>query len=189
MVNRRSVLKLGLLGGGALALGSVTLSTRATALRPPAVPLRLLTPQEFSILAAVADRVCPGHDAFPPAAAMQVAERVDALLANAHRGLSGEIRQLLHLFENGLANFIFDRRPRPFTRMAPDEQDAALRDWQHSSIDLRRTGYKALTGLVTAAYYSNPATYAAVGYPGPPDISPQSESPSVAPAASLGEPS
>ena len=189
MVNRRSFLKLGLLGGGALALGSLTLATRSTLLRTPASPLKLLTAQEFSILAAVADRVCPAHEAFPAPEAMHVAERVDALLANAHPGLSGEIRQLLHLFENGLANFLFDRRPRAFTQMDGAEQDATLNDWRHSSITVRRTGYKALTGLVTAAYYSNPATYAAVGYPGPPDIGAQPASASVAPAEHLGDPS
>jgi hypothetical protein len=189
MANRRSFLKMGLVGGGALALGSLTLATRSTRLRTPATPLRLLTVQEFSILAAVAERVCPGRESFPAPEAMHVAERVDALLANAHPGLSGEIRQLVHLFENGLANFIFDRRPRAFSQMDAAEQDATLNDWRHSSITLRRTGYKALTGLITAAYYSNPATYAAVGYPGPPDIGAQPASASVAPADRLGDPS
>jgi len=57
----------------------------------------LLTPQEFSIVAAVADRVCPAHEAFPSPTEMNVAERVDALLANAMPGLSVEIRQLLQV--------------------------------------------------------------------------------------------
>jgi hypothetical protein len=59
--------------------------------------------------------------------------------------------------------------------MSAETQDAVLAEWADSSLKLRRTIYKALRGIIVAAYYGNPATYASVGYPGPPDIVPFGE--------------
>jgi hypothetical protein len=54
-----------------------------------------------------------------------------------------------------------------------------------SRISVRRTGFRALKRLVTAAYYSSPETFAAVGYPGPPIGATRREppAPAQAPAA------
>lgn len=185
MPTRRRVLQTGLLGLGVLAVGGVTLVERATRLREPRRPLRALTPAEFSVVAAIADRVCPAHGAFISSADADVAERVDELLANAEPGLTAELRQLIRLFENALTSFAFGLRPRPFTQMSPADQDAVLAAWRDSRLNLRRTGFKALTGLVSAAYYSNPLTYAAVAYPGPPNIGPQGPTLAAAPATQL----
>jgi len=57
---------------------------------------------------------------------------------------------------------------RPFTLLEPDEQDRALRAWQDSSIELRRTGFQAIRTIVIASYYASPKTWKAVGYDGPP---------------------
>jgi hypothetical protein len=52
--------------------------------------------------------------------------------------------------------------------MSPEEQDAHLRRWQSSRLAIQRTGYQAMKRLCCALYFSDPATYASVGYPGPP---------------------
>jgi hypothetical protein len=136
---------------------------------------------EFSILAAAADRIAPAAPGFPSPEEAEVAERIDALLAGLHPGLAGEIRQLLHLFDNALAQLVLDGKPRTFTSMDAAEQDAVLRSWQTSGLALQRTGFVVLKGLVVAAYHANPITYEAVGYPGPPDVS--GLPPTTAPAA------
>ena len=79
-----------------------------------------------------------------------------------------ELKQLLNLFENALANFLFGGRITPFTQLDPQEQDAVLDEWLHSRFSVRRTGFTALRGLVLAAYFVRPETWPAVGYPGPP---------------------
>ena len=87
------------------------------------------------------------------------------------RGLRQALRQLIHLFENGLTHFVFEgKTTRPFSAMSAQERDEALESWKTSKISLRRTAYTALKGLVAASYYSNPVVYPAIGYPGPPDI-------------------
>lgn len=164
---------LGLSAGGAalLALGGVGVALQPTVARTSAVALRALTPRQFSVLAAFADRACPGGDGFPTAAEVQVAEKVDGLLATMHPADAAELGQALLLFDNALVGLLMDGRLATFSAAAPDVQDATIMAWRTSKIATRRQVYKAIRGLVAASYYASPETYAAVGYPGPPDFS------------------
>ncbi|HWV39173.1 MAG TPA: gluconate 2-dehydrogenase subunit 3 family protein [Vulgatibacter sp.] len=164
------MIRYGLGGAVALAAGGVGLSLQQTHLRRPSRPLRALDERTFSILAAVADRVAPAEGAFPAASELQVAEKVDELLAGVHPSVVEEIKQVLHLLENGVAGLLLDGRPRPFTALEPQAQDEALQAWRRSRLGLRRTAYRAIRGLCAAAYYASPEIQPAVGYPGPPDF-------------------
>jgi len=169
-ISRRNVLRYGLGGALILAAGGTGLALQATAPREARGPLQVLDARTYAILAAVADRIAPARDGFPPASELQVAEKIDALLASSDPALGAEMKQVLHLLENALAGFVFDGRVRPFTQLPASEQDEVLRAWQHSRLHVRRTAYAALHGLCAAAYYASPAIYARVGYPGPPDF-------------------
>jgi hypothetical protein len=52
--------------------------------------------------------------------------------------------------------------------MSVADQDAHLRSWETSRLAVKRTGFQAMKRLCCAVYYSDPRTYASVGYPGPP---------------------
>jgi hypothetical protein len=186
MFTRRKVLQICAVGVGATVLGGVGIASRRTRLQfRPNRPLRSLSEREFAILGALAARICPGAAPFPDPAAVGGVEHVDELLANAHPGLAGDIKKLAELFENALANFVFDARARPFTQLSPAEQDRAIAEWQGSSLTLRRMAYKALRGLVVAAYFASPDLDFSVGYPGPPDFPPTPPFRSVEPAMRL----
>jgi hypothetical protein len=115
-------------------------------------------------LATVAER----RPVPPSAADVDVAEKADAFLAPLDAASAKELKQLLLLFDNALFSLATGGPPRPFTRMSPQEQDAHLERWATSRMAVRRTGFQALKRLTAAMYYSQPATYASVGYPGPP---------------------
>ena len=68
------------------------------------------------------------------------------------------------------AGSLLDGRTRPFTQLDAAGQDATLDGWRRSRISVRRTAFQALHGLCMGSYYASPETYAAVGYPGPPDF-------------------
>ena len=54
---------------------------------------------------------------------------------------------------------------------ATEEEVAAfLRRWRTSRFGLLRAGYQALTQLILAAWYGNPASWERLGYPGPPAL-------------------
>ena len=171
-IDRRKFLRRGLFGGALLVLGgSLPLVFRTTQRRAPRGPLRLLSADEYAVLAAAAARLVPGDGAgiqWPSAEALDCAGKVDALMAQTHPDVGRDFRRLLRLFESGLVGLAVAGSPRPFTRAATAEQDARLEAWRNSRFELLRSGYQALKRLTQAAYYSSPEIDAAVGYAGPP---------------------
>ena len=151
----------GLTGGG--------LFLRGTVLREPRKPLRTLTQAEFSIVAAFADRICPANGAFPAAWDVGVPEEVDKAVAALHPGLQAEFKQALLLIENALFGLLLDQRITPFTACSPEVQDEVIANFRDSQLEIRRVVYRAVKGLCVGAYYTRPAVFPAVGYPGPPD--------------------
>ncbi|MGC6491417.1 MAG: gluconate 2-dehydrogenase subunit 3 family protein [Myxococcota bacterium] len=167
-LTRRQLLGAGLGTAVLLAAGGIGLSLQPTRMVAPSRPLKALSPRAFSVLVAVADRVCPGTDAAPSATHIGVAELVDDLMGTMHPTDVAEFEQALQLLENGLAGLLLDGRPRTFTTCSKEEQDRVLENWRTSALTLRRKAFKALRGLCAAAFYGNPGAYPAVGYPGPP---------------------
>ncbi|MCA1825684.1 MAG: hypothetical protein ABR567_04360 [Myxococcales bacterium] len=187
---RRGLLKK-TLGGAALlvAAGAVPIALRRTRLRTPRSPLRFFTPAEYSIWAAVAERVLArdataataegdGVDqaalrgerrpAAPTPSEIDVAGKADAFLAPLPANDARDLKQLLALFDNALFSVVTGGPPRPFTQMDAAEQDAHLTRWETSRLAIRRTGFQAMKRLCCALYFSDPRTYASIGYPGPP---------------------
>jgi len=171
-IDRRKFLRRGLFGGALLVLGgSLPLVFRTTQRRAPRGPLRLLSADEYAVLAAAAARLVPGDGAgiqWPSAEALDCAGKVDALMAQVHPEVGAEFRQLLRLFESPVFGLAFTGSPTPFTRLPPAGQDARLEAWRHSRLALLRSGYQAMKRLAHATYYSSPEIDAAVGYAGPP---------------------
>jgi hypothetical protein len=172
---RRRLLKRGLLGGALLLVGgAVPIALRSTLVGgKPKGTLKLFTAEEHAVMAAVAARIAPGDGApptWPSAEALDCAGKIDALMATVHPEVGAELRQLLHLFENGLFGLALTATPTPFTRCTPAQQDARIQAWRRSRLALLRSGYQALKRLTHATYYSSPEVYALVGYPGPPEV-------------------
>jgi hypothetical protein len=167
MLNRRNLLKYGLLGSGLLAIGGLGL--QSTKLMKASQPLLVLSTVEFSILFAVANRLLPQNGGFPAASDLHIAERVDHILSKAHPDVQSEIKQVLHLIENALVGTILGGHIRPFSQCSSKTQDQILEQWKLSSLSLRRTAFKALNGLCGATYYADSKTYALLGYDGPPE--------------------
>ncbi len=191
MESRRGLLKK-TLGGAALlaAAGAVPVALRKTKLRPPPHALQFFTAAEYSIWAAVAERVLaqeataatrePGGEsadallqtehrpAAPTPAQVDVAGKADAFLAPLPEKDAKDLKQLLALFDNALFSFVTGGPARPFTQLDPVAQDAHLKAWQTSRLAVRRTGFQAMKRLCCAIYFGAPAAYASMGYPGPP---------------------
>ena len=71
-----------------------------------------------------------------------------------------EVRQLVGLFENALAGLLLDGQWKTFTASTPEQQDARIRSWQQSRLEVRRTGYRALKKIVYSSYYGARETWA-----------------------------
>jgi hypothetical protein len=163
-VGRRSLLKKGLLGGLLLLLGGGTGLAYFPSRDGFTAPQQLLslTQARFQVLAAVAARVVPSG-----ADAAAVALEVDRILSYAVTETRQDIEKLLGLFENALPGLLLDGRAMPFTRLSEAGQDDVLESWRTSRLALRRSGYQALRKLCMVAYWTQPASWAAVGYDPP----------------------
>lgn len=167
---RRSFLKKGIFGGFLLALGGAGFlaSRRSRLLPPPAQGLLILDATEYAVLTSIAARMVPGGEGFPKVQEVDVGVIADQILARSDPAVAKEVKQLLNLFENALAGFLFSGRIRPFTSLAAGDQDRVLQEWESSRLDIRRTGFSALRTLVIAGYFGSPLSWSAVHYPGPP---------------------
>ncbi len=169
-VSRRGVIKAGVLGTAAFALGGVSLALRpSTLVQPLPAGLQVLNAREYSVLTVIADRLCPAMgEGAPGARALDVATTIDRRLARAEADMQGAIKLLLNLFENALTGALFGERFKPFTQLDADAQDRVLAQWRASTVGFRRTAFGALNGLVASTYYGDPRTWKRIGYDGPP---------------------
>jgi hypothetical protein len=104
----------------------------------------------------------------PTAEVAGVAVAADQVLALADPSARKEMKQLLGLLQSALWGFVFHGVSRPFTELSAPEQDRVLERWEHSALAVKRTGFQALHTWLLSCYYAQPATWAALGYPGPP---------------------
>jgi hypothetical protein len=168
-LSRRSLLKRGLLGGALLAAGGAGFLALRGGRRvsPPKEGLHVFSVREYAVLLALAPRLVGTLPGWPSVEEVGVALAVDRIVERTEPSVHAELKQLLGLFENGLAGFFFGGRTVPFTALGADEQDVVLAEWRDSRVALRRTGYNALRTLVLAGYYQSATTWEAMGYPGP----------------------
>ncbi|TVQ91554.1 MAG: hypothetical protein EA397_09435 [Deltaproteobacteria bacterium] len=166
-MQRRTVLKLGLVGGALVAVGGIGVALLPSARIEPRRPLQVLDSWEFAVIALVADRMFEGPG-LPAARDLEIAEGVDALLATMHPSTTAEVRQVLVLLESSVAGLFMHGRLGTFSTSSPEAQRAVLRSWASSRWTTLRTAYRALHGLCMGVAWSNPAMHEIMGYPGPP---------------------
>lgn len=168
ITTRRTVLAAVVATSVVGATAGVALVAMPTAIRADLPRLLALDPGSASILAAVAEVVCPGGDGLPTAREVGVVARVDALLAAMHPGAVADFTSLLGLLESALFGLLLDGRPRPFSACDAADRAEGLERWRTSRIPERRTGYRALHGLINGAYWSHPEVFSYTGYSGSP---------------------
>jgi hypothetical protein len=111
----------------------------------------------------------------PPSRARAIDETVEAYgraVAGLAPAIQEEIGEMLSLLSLAPTRFAMTG----ITSSWP-EADAAdiadfLQSWRTSGFVLKRAGYRALTQLIQGAWFDNPLAWKAVGYPGPPALSP-----------------
>jgi hypothetical protein len=161
MISRRRFLRTSILGAAALGLAGV-IGRHLSGYRVEekvGARLRVLSPKEYLILAAIARRVLAGDG--PSADEVETALHADEYLLQVPTELVADVRSLLHLFEHAAS------ATSRFTHMNASEQDEVLRAWQASRLALRRQGFQALRTLCFMGYYRDPRTWPMLGYSGP----------------------
>lgn len=175
MVTRRTFILTGVAGASALAAAYWLRGAHAPGAAGATVPaLAALDPVAPAIIAAIVPAMLDG--ALPPAPAERMAA-IDETVANVGRAIAGlspaAQRELAELF--ALLGLAPARRALTGLRMdwreaSGDDVAAFLERWRASRWTLLRSAYDGLHQLVLAAWYGNPRSWPAIGYPGPPAI-------------------
>jgi hypothetical protein len=167
---RRQFIKVGVAGAAVLAAARWLDAPQAA----PAKGYRALDARSAAIAAAFIPVVLDGSLPDEPQARARAIGEVVAAFDRAVAGLSPSVQEEMQQ--------LFSVMRFPPTRIAltglwvavedsPREEIAAfLRRWRFSRFDIQRAGYQALTQLLQAAWYDNPSSWLAIGYPGPPSL-------------------
>ncbi|HEY0887638.1 MAG TPA: hypothetical protein VGE20_20260 [Ramlibacter sp.] len=165
-MRRRGLLTLGLVSAAVLAVGG-----GALALLAPGVQDGKLSPRGRHVMAAIGramlDGSLPAGEPAVAAALEGLLARSDRLVASLPPHAQSELSQLLALLgsaggRRALAGLGEDWHTAPVTR-----RQEALQAMRVSGVALRQQAYQALHEIVGSAYFSEPATWRALGYPGP----------------------
>jgi hypothetical protein len=166
-MQRRTLLGLGVAGGAVLALAGAG----AAWLREATWRDGELLPAGRRVLAGVARGVLDGS---LPGEALQQAAAIEAHLWRVQTAVrampphtQSELADLLALLAMSPTRVALAGLARDWELASVGELQTALQAMRQSSLLLRRQAYNALRDLTHAAYFSEPATWRQLNYPGP----------------------
>ncbi len=166
-MQRRSLLRLGLVSGAVLALGGGA----AALLVEPGLRQDRLTAGAGEVLRAVGSAILDGSlpsDQRERALALDgLRERTEALIAALPPHAQAELSQLLALLASAPGRRWFAGLAADWPQARVPELRDALEQLRRSRLSLKRQAYHALHDITTGAYFSEPATWRHLGYPGP----------------------
>jgi hypothetical protein len=93
--------------------------------------------------------------------------RLDDTLAGFPREVQNEVSQLLSLLAAAPTRLAFAGLRSNWAVASIPEIQSSLQSMRTSSLALRQQAYHALRDLTNAAYFADPSTWSAMGYPGP----------------------
>jgi hypothetical protein len=167
---RRQFIKVGIAGAAVLATVRWLDKPQAA----PAVNHRFLDVPGVVMVAAFVPVVLAGslpeETEARAVAIREVVEAFDRAVSGLAPAVQGEVDQLLSLLRFAPARIAFTGLWSPVEESSAEEIAAFLTRWRHSRFGIQRAGYQALTQLIQAAWYDNPSSWAAIGYPGPPKV-------------------
>ena len=170
MPTRRQFIVVGLVGAGVLA--ATRLLDRHDV--PPQTPLRSLDARAARIVRALVPAVLA--DALPAspesraAAIREVTEAFDRAVMGLSPAVQSEIGDLFALLGFAPTRLLFTGITSAWEEASEAQVSAFLARWRTSRFDLLRAGYQAITQLLIASWYGNPASWERIGYPGAPEL-------------------
>ena len=167
-VNRRTFLKVGALAGLALAAGGGLYRYA----HPPGPLQRFVLDGEAQ---AALDAIIPAMlaGALPPEPAARAAA-VSATTARVHQAILGlalnaqkEVQDLFGLLALAPARRMLTGVAGGWAHATDAQVAAFLHDWRFHRLAMLQTAYHALHDLIIGAWYADPSSWSAIGYPGP----------------------
>jgi hypothetical protein len=168
MITRRSFLKIG-------AAGAITLAAGGAFYRwsqPAATPHRFaLDGEARAVLAAVIPvmlgPVLPAEAAARTAAIAAATTRVRDAVLGLPLTTQKEVQDLFGLLALGPGRRLLAGVSGGWEHADPKQVEAFLQNWRSHSFQTLQHAYLALHDLILGAWYADPSSWDAIGYPGP----------------------
>lgn len=164
MVQRRTLLKTGLVGGTLLAIGATGLQFAG----------RDATADRTTVLRAIVPAILAGALPEDDAPRRQVIRRAIEGTTTAIGTLSppvqDELAQLFTLMAAAPTRLALTGLAAGWDEASPEDVARFLSRWRTHRLALLQTAYLALHDLVTGPFYADEANWAAIGYGGPPRL-------------------
>lgn len=164
MATRRTFIKAGLFGGLLLGAGGAWYA----ASRESALPGRL-TPSARAMFAAIAPVMLAGMLSEGEGHHESVVDGVERAVAGLSATAQSELAELFGLLEFYPARKLLTGVGEWRTATRSDIE-GFLGQWRFHRLALLQGAYAALHDLVLGAWYAQPDSWEAIGYPGPPEV-------------------
>jgi hypothetical protein len=167
-MQRRKLLQI----GAAASLTLIAVGGGLVLMRPGA-PAAELSADSRALFTAVAQAVLDG--ALPSGAARSAAlaahiERVQQTIRGFAPEVQKELAQLLGILCTAPGRRLLAGLATPWEAATVDEVQQSLQAMRTSRLATRQQVYHALRDITNGAYFSDPAAWAAIGYPGPREL-------------------
>ncbi|MGE6687391.1 twin-arginine translocation pathway signal protein [Stutzerimonas stutzeri] len=171
-LNRRGLLKVGLLGGAILAGGGLLSRTLSASADGPASGFFVLRDSDLPMLRRVTPLLLEGSTAPSdmPQAVQATLVSLDGGLHHLSPALLSQVRQLFDVLSLPLTRGPLTGIWSSWDAATDDQIRAFLQRWQNSSFALLRQGHASLLQMTLMAWYASPVAWAHCGYPGPPKV-------------------
>ena len=171
-VNRRQLLKIGLLGSAVLAGGGLLSRTFTAAADGPASGFTMLRESDLPLLNRLTPLLLQGTapEEAMPQAVQDTLVSLDLGLQHLSPALAKQVQQLFDVLSLPLTRGPLTGVWVDWSHASDDELRAFLQRWQNSSLALLRQGHASLLQMILMAWYASPRSWAHCGYPGPPRI-------------------
>lgn len=166
--SRRSFLKIGVAGACTLAAGGAIYRL----VNPASSPHRfaLEGPAQTvlnAVIPAMLGPVLPGAGQARAEALRAASQRVRDAVLGLPLATQKEVQDLFGLLALGPARRLLAGVAGGWEHADPGQVQAFLDSWRTHSLQTLQVGYHALHDLITGAWYADPSTWEAIGYPGP----------------------
>jgi hypothetical protein len=165
-VQRRTFIKTGI--AGAVLLAGVGYVAAPRHPGPPAGDLQFVSAKAQAVLEALIPVVLEGSLPDDPAAR---ATALADVLEGFDRGMQGmppavqdEMNELFALLTTPATRWLVAGIRSDWPSTPRDEVATFLKRWRFSRFNLLRSGYQALTQLITASWYGNPLAWGRLSY-------------------------
>ncbi len=165
-MQRRTLLTLGIASAAVLAVAGGT-----AALLRPGLHAGVLTDAGREVFSAmgrgILDKSLPDQEGPRQIALQGLLARIDVLAQGLAPHAQTELSQLLSLLSSTPGRLAMTGLVTPWANASVTDIQQALQGMRVSSLAIRQQAYAALHDITAGAYFSDSATWALLGYPGP----------------------